>query len=436
MDTWNARPTLEIVVPVYNEERSLETSVNTLVAYLRETFSMPWCVTIADNASTDNTPFLAASLASEIPEVRVMHLAEKGRGRALRTCWLASEADIVAYVDVDLSTDLRALQPLVAPLVSGHSDIAIGTRLSASSRVVRGAKRETISRCYNLLIRRTMGVSFSDAQCGFKAMRADVAQVVLPLVTDNEWFFDTELLVLAERAGLRIAEVPVDWIDDPDSKVDIVQTATADLRGLWRVQVGMGRGTIPVDSVYEKLGRKPLAVAAHSTLVQQIMRFAAVGVCSTLAYALLYLVLAGFWPAQLANVVSLLVTAVLNTWANRRFTFGITELRGRARHQLQGLLVFLLAWAMTSGSLLTLHATAPEAGAGAELAVLTAANLVATIVRFVLLRAWVFHQALRKKQEARAAGEDAAHPIETADAEEAEPTNQRPTPMKTKAEAA
>jgi hypothetical protein len=138
-------------------------------------------------------------------------------------------------MDVDLSTDLDALLPLVAPLLSGHSDVAIGTRLAHSSRVQRGLKRELISRMYNRILHTVLRVRFSDAQCGFKAVRRDALEELLPLVEDEAWFFDTELLVLAERAGLRIHEVPVDWIDDPDSRVDIVATASADLRGVWRL---------------------------------------------------------------------------------------------------------------------------------------------------------------------------------------------------------
>ena len=151
-----------------------------------------------------------------------------------------------AYMDVDLSTDLNALLPLLAPLLSGHSDVAIGTRLARGARVIRGPRREIISRCYNLLLHATLGTGFSDAQCGFKAIRADAARALLPLTTDTGWFFDTELLVLAERAGLRIHEVPVDWIDDADSRVNIIATALADLRGIIRLGTGLARGTISV----------------------------------------------------------------------------------------------------------------------------------------------------------------------------------------------
>lgn len=241
---------LDVVVPVYNEEGSLERSVRVLHSTLRSQFTIDWRITIADNASTDRTAEIARRLSAEFPEVELLHLAEKGRGRALKKAWLESPAEVVAYVDVDLSTDLRALPPLIAPLLSGHSDVAIGSRLRSGSRVVRGAKREFVSRTYNLLLRRTMNVHFSDAQCGFKAMRRDAAHAILPHVQDTGWFFDTELLIVAERSGLRIHEVPVDWIDDEDSKVDVVATAMDDLRGLVRVTRSIVAGRIPLEQIY------------------------------------------------------------------------------------------------------------------------------------------------------------------------------------------
>ena len=203
-------PILDIVVPVYNEEADVADSVRRLADHLRASVPYSARITVADNASTDATLAIAAALAEEIDGLRVMHLDEKGRGRALNAVWRGSDAEIVAYCDVDLSTDLNALMPLIAPLISRHSDIAIGTRLARTSRVVRGPKREFISRSYNLILRTTMRAKFSDAQCGFKAMRTDIARELLPYVEDTGWFFDTELLVLAERIGLRIAEVPVD----------------------------------------------------------------------------------------------------------------------------------------------------------------------------------------------------------------------------------
>ena len=231
-------PLIDIVIPVYNEERDLGPSVRRLHDYLRSDFPFPAVITIADNASRDGTLAVAQGLANELTRVRVVHLDKKGRGRALRAAWLQSDAKVVAYMDVDLSTDLKALHPLVAPLLSGHSDIAIGSRLARGARVTRGPKREIISRCYMLVLRLSLGAHFTDAQCGFKAVRTSVAKQLLPLVKDEAWFFDTELLILAQRAGLRVHEVPVDWTDDLDSRVAIMRTAIEDLRGVVRLRFG------------------------------------------------------------------------------------------------------------------------------------------------------------------------------------------------------
>jgi glycosyltransferase involved in cell wall biosynthesis len=206
-----------------------------LHGYLSRGFPFSWRITIVDNASTDGTLRVARRLMYELPAVQALHLPDKGRGRALRAAWSASPAEVVAYMDVDLSTDLAALLPLIAPLHSGHSDLAIGTRLHPAARVTRSAKRELISRAYNHLLALALGARFSDAQCGFKALRAEVARRLLQYVADEGWFFDTELLVLAQRRGLRIHEVPVDWVEDGDSRVEIVPTALADLRGVARL---------------------------------------------------------------------------------------------------------------------------------------------------------------------------------------------------------
>jgi putative flippase GtrA len=358
--------------------------------YLSERLPVTWRISIVDNASTDGTFEVARSLEQTLPDVAAVHLDRKGRGLALRTAWTASEARVLAYLDVDLSTDLAGLSPLIAPLLSGHSDLAIGTRLSRGSRVVRGTKREFISRSYNGIVRTVLSASFTDAQCGFKAITRPAADRLLPLVRDDAWFFDTELLVLAERSGLRIHEVPVDWQDDPDSRVDIVQTARDDLRGIARLFGDLSRHRLPVEAVAEELGRRPLAVADRPGFGSQVLRFALVGGASTLAYALLYLMLRPLFGGQAANFLSLLLTAIGNTWANRWFTFGVSGRLGAVRHHLQGLVVFGIAWCITAGSLLTLHMTQPHASPLTEILVLTAANLAATVVRFVLLRGWVF----------------------------------------------
>src|ERR1700741_321965 len=293
-------PVLDVVVPVYNEQAALADSVHRLHRYLRDNLPFQARITIADNASVDDTPRIAAELAAELTDVRVVRLEQKGRGRALHAGWSTSDAPVLAYMDVDLSTDLAALQPLVASLISGHSDLAIGTRLARSARVVRGPKREIISRCYNLILKSTLAAKFSDAQCGFKAIRADVAHTLLPHVIDTGWFFDTELLVLAERSGLRIHEVPVDWVDDPDSRVDIVATATADLKGIGRMLRGFADGSIPVNTIAAQLGSSGLAARAWA-LFRQVVRFGAVGVVSTAAYVVLFMLMQGWSGGEGAN---------------------------------------------------------------------------------------------------------------------------------------
>ena len=383
-------PVLDVVVPVYNEQAALADSVQRLHRHLREQFPFSARITIADNASVDDTPLIAAELAAELSDVRVVQVPEKGRGRALHAVWSTSDAPVLVYMDVDLSTDLAALAPLVAPLVSGHSDLAIGTRLGRGSRVVRGAKRELISRCYNLILKSTLAAGFSDAQCGFKAIRADVARQLLPYVTDTGWFFDTELLVLAERSGLRIHEVPVDWVDDPDSRVDIVATAAADLKGIGRLLRSFANGVIPVNAIAAQLNPSGLS-AAPGSLLRQAVRFGAVGVVSSAAYVALFMMMQGSLGAQVANLIALLLTAIGNTAANRRFTFGVGGRANATRHHVEGLLVFGIALAITSGSLAVLHLLVAEPHHLIELTVLVLANLVATAARFVLLRGWVFH---------------------------------------------
>jgi putative flippase GtrA len=358
---------VEIVVPVFNEEAALERSVRRLHRFLSDEFPFSWRIVVADNASSDGTAAIGGRLADSLPGVSLLRLERKGRGRALRAAWSTSEARVVAYMDVDLSTDLRGLLPLVAPLLSGHSDLAIGTRLAHGARVVRGPKRELISRGYNRILHAVLRARFSDAQCGFKAARtAALGAGLLDEVRDDGWFFDTELLVLAQRRGLRIHEVPVDWVDDPDSRVHIVRTAIDDLRGVARL-------------------------AAASALA----RFLVIGVVSTAVFALLFLLLRAPLGAGGANAAALALTAVANTAANRRFTF---RLRGRtdlARHHVRGAAVFVLTLALSNGALGVLHgidATPPRA---VELTVLVLASLGATVTRYVALKTWVFARRRR-----------------------------------------
>lgn len=386
---------LDVVVPVYNEEKDLGSAVRRLHQHLSTAVPFSFRITIADNASTDTTGAIADALASEFDAVKCVHLAEKGRGRALATVWSTSDASVLAYLDVDMSTDLAALLPLVAPLVSGHSDVAIGTRLHRTARVVRGPKREAISRCYNLILHSTLRTQFSDAQCGFKAIRADVAGQLLPLVRDTGWFFDTELLVLAERSGLRIHEVPVDWVDDPDSRVAIASTAIADLKGIWRLGRALATRSVPLAQIRSHLGRAPQwseLAGVPSGMTRQAVWFSVIGAVSTAAYLLLYALLRTAAPAQLANLIAMIITTVANTAANRRLTFGIRGTAGAGRHQLQGMGLFLLSLGVTSGSLALLHLAHPKASTISEMSVLLAANVVAAVLRFLLMRGWMFRR--------------------------------------------
>ena len=233
-------PTLDVVIPCLNEERALPMSVRRLHEFMSSHFvDYNWVIVIADNGSTDGTLAAADTLSQEFPQVRYIRLEQRGRGRALRRAWTESAADVVAYMDVDLSTELAHLPPLVAAIADDGCHVAVGSRLLPGSRVVgRTLKRETISRCYSLLFRALFFTSFRDAQCGFKAVSRRAADDLAPLVEDNGWFFDSELLILAQKCGYRIREIPVHWTDDPDSRVRIIRTAWEDLKGLLRLKFG------------------------------------------------------------------------------------------------------------------------------------------------------------------------------------------------------
>lgn len=227
---------VDVVIPVYNEERVLESSMRQLHAFLSASLPTSWRIVIADNASVDETWAVAQRLTASLRGVAALRIDRKGRGLALKAAWSQSDAAVLSYMDVDLSTNLNSFLPLVAPILSGHSDVAIGTRLTRGARVTRQVKREILSRSYNRLVGMVMRSHFSDGQCGFKAISSRAARLLLPLIESETWFFDTELLLLAERLGLRIFEVPVDWIEDLDSRVNIAKTILEDLHGVWRMR--------------------------------------------------------------------------------------------------------------------------------------------------------------------------------------------------------
>ena len=369
---------VEIAIPVYNEAEHLAERIIELRRFLDESFPFRALVTIVDNASTDDTLVVARRLADTVSGVTCLHLPQKGRGLALRSAWSTSTAPVVAYMDVDLSTSLSALVPLVAPLLSGHSDIAIGTRLARGAHVVRGTKRELISRAYNLLLKLSLRGRFSDAQCGFKALRREVAEQLLPLVQDDEWFFDTELLVTAERLGLRMSEVPVEWVDDPDSRVKIIQTAVNDLRGVWRISHGKAR---------QLAHRAPTSI--DQVTADQLFRFAGVGVVSTIGYLFLFLAWRPIAGTYLANALALAICTIFNLAVHKELARSMQGRGQRGRFALVAASLFLLSLALTSLALYVVQ-VAFGSSLSADLLAVTVANAIAAVLRFSVLRAWVF----------------------------------------------
>jgi len=229
--------TVDIVIPVYNEEQALPRSIVILADFLKENLRNPWQIIIADNASTDSTKSVSDMLCERYSGINYLHIPQKGRGRALKAAWLDSTADIVSYMDVDLSTDLAHFPQLIDSLNEGFH-VAIGSRLSKGSRVKRSLRREVVSRGYNLLIKSMFFTPFQDAQCGFKALTRQAAQAIVPHIKNDNWFFDTELLIIAAKRGYKIKQFPVKWDDDPTSTVNVARTATEDIKGLLRLRFG------------------------------------------------------------------------------------------------------------------------------------------------------------------------------------------------------
>lgn len=364
---------LELALPVYNEAETLEFSLRRLHAYLSQHFPFSWRIAIVDNASTDDTLAIGHRVAGELRDLRVLHLDRKGRGSALRAAWMTSDAAVVAYTDIDLSTGLDALLPLVAPLLSGHSDVAIGSRLLSAANVARGPKRELISRTYNLILRAMFSTRIHDAQCGFKAVRAEIARQLVPAIVDDGWFFDTELLLLAEHNGLRIHEVPVDWVDDPDSRVDVPRTAFEDLKGVLRLvrRFSLGRGRLDLGTET----RVPVA----DDMGRRLITFALVGLVSTTISLALFLTLRNSLGSVGAVVVALGATAVGNSWAHRRWTLGRRGRVGLARHAVGSAAIALCGIAVSALALVAVGAVG--GGVVLELAALAVVWTATTILR-------------------------------------------------------
>lgn len=230
------KPLVDILLPVYNEEHVLECSINTLRDFLiKNADFLNWIITIGDNASLDRTFEVGKELERKYSDVKLLHINQKGRGRMVKYAWSNSKADILVYMDIDLSTDLKCLIPLVQAIMDGY-DISIGSRHFKGSHLERSIKREIISRGYLFILKLFLDFPFSDAQCGFKAVSKRTVRELLPFIEDNEWFFDTELLYRGHKAGYKIKEIPVHWIEDKDSKVRILRTAWLDILGVMRMR--------------------------------------------------------------------------------------------------------------------------------------------------------------------------------------------------------
>jgi len=231
--------TVDLVIPCFNEERVLRQSVERVLAWCDGHPEHQWRVVVADNASTDHTLEVARALEQHYPgRVAALHIPVKGRGIALRIAWLTTEAEVSAYMDVDLSTDIEHIPALVDPLAANEADLAYGSRLHREAQTKRGFRREFISRSYVFILNHVGRLRVTDAQCGFKAIRREAARALVPLVKDTRWFFDSELLLVAQDNGYRLREIPVRWIEDPDTRVKIIRTAVEDLRGLARLRFG------------------------------------------------------------------------------------------------------------------------------------------------------------------------------------------------------
>jgi glycosyltransferase involved in cell wall biosynthesis len=394
------RPTVvEVAIPVYNEELTLEASTRRLRAYLDESFPFETTIRIVDNASTDGTWEIATRLATMLPGVTALHLDEKGKGRAVRAAWSSSSAQIVCYMDVDLSTDLGGLLPLVAPLLSGHSDVSIGSRFARGAHVVRGARREAMSHAYNLLLRGALRPQFTDSTCGFKAARRETAELLLPLVHDENWFFDTEFLVLAERSGFRIHEVPVDWVDDPDSRVNLVGVARQDLRGVARLIRNRATGNERVAA--------PGVIGKHMHS-SQVTRYASVGILSTIAYLAIFFLLRNQLGMYAANVIAMAVSTIGNTVAHVRFTFGPKSGLGMRKAATIGCLSFLTGVVLTT-LLLGLENALGVFTASSEVVAILIGIVASSFIRLILLRSSAYRAHTRGNGDGVITAAEMAH---------------------------
>ncbi len=375
---------VDVVVPVHNDAEALDACVTQLREQLASSLPLPWRITIVDAASTDATWQKARDLADRLSGVTAVRLEAQGRGRAVRAVWAASDASVLAYVDVEMNIDLNALLPLLAPLLSGHSDVAIGSRFSRGARVARGGERGRNSRGHSRLLRLALGTGVRDTQCGFKAVRADVARVLLPAVEDNNWFFDTEFLVLAEHLGLRIAELPVDWTGRSETTIDQSPRQRHDLPGIWRLAKALWLRRVQVDLGDSVPRRGPVGNS------KAVFRFLRLAVSSAALYLAGFLALQPRLGAYWANGLALTILTLVCGYANRPFV-SARRVSARWRRPVKGVAAYAGSLAGTTAALKILFLSSGKPGLVLQA---TVATLIATLVASLRL-SFIFERASR-----------------------------------------
>ena len=374
---------VDVVVPVHNDADALNACVARLRDHLLATLPVPWRITIVDSASTDGTWQTAQELADRFAGVTAMRLEAEGRGRAVRAAWAASQASVLAYVDVQLSTDLNAFLPLVAPLLTGHSDVAVGSRFSRGARVTHGPGRGLNSRGYSRVLTLALGTRVRDTQCGFKAVRAEVAHVLLPAVQDDTWFFDTEFLVLAERLGLRIAELPVDWTGSPGVPAGGPPTRRHDVRGMWRLAKTLWLRRVNVELGESAPRRGPVGNG------NAVFRFLRLVLCFAALYLAGFLALQPALGAYWANGLTLTMVTLVCACANRRYAHGRRASVASRYWGFKAIAAYVGSLAGTTAVLkiLFLSSIKPSLTVQATVATLIAALVVSLRLSFIFERA-------------------------------------------------
>lgn len=373
----NHPPTILLVIPIYNEEANITRAVAETINYLETQTVYSYKVLVTDNASTDNSPQIVKNLIKKYPQLSYLRLPEKGRGLALKEAWEQSEEDIVAYMDVDLSSPLEYLPQILDPIINNEADITFGSRLKKPGKAIgRTLKREVTSRVYNRLLQFMLGAKFKDAQCGFKAVRKTTFLEIADQIQNTTWYFDSEMLLLAQYKNYRLQEIPIIWTDDPHSTVKIISTANDNLHHMWRMF-----------KTY-----KP-----HS-LLYILWWFLFIGGLSTIATLILYSLLRFIVDPQIANIIALTITTIANTVANKRISFRNANKEPIIKTLTISVLSYLSYWIPTATGLWILNHAHLETNLLAEVFTLIIGTVIGMGLKFLLFKI-VYHKPVSKPYE-------------------------------------